>query len=218
MKYTIFTLAMVAAFVSGRPHQNDLLNAEVPSDAFRRMKSTREKRRAESKKRGNAPTACKEEHNAEERFMDWAMEHNRSYRSKNEMNQRRQRWQQSDDYINEVNARAAASEDPDALTLKHNMFSDMDEDERRNHFGRQDNSSKGLRGGRKLEDEAVEETMSGRRFLQAQEQSINWVTMGKVTPVKDQGNCGSCYAFAGNTALESAIAIAENSTPVHISE
>jgi C1A family cysteine protease len=37
--------------------------------------------------------------------------------------------------------------------------------------------------------------------------SFSWVSQGKVTPIKDQGQCGSCWAFGTASVIESSVAI-----------
>ena len=100
------------------------------------------------------------------------------------------KWTDNDNFINQVNARNLS------YVLGHNHLSGMDLDEFRQYLWDQ-------RLDRTV-DGSMRERLSVAADVDTLPLSVNWVTAGAVTPVKDQGQCGSCWSFSVTGALDGA--------------
>ena len=105
-----------------------------------------------------------------------------------EFNMRAQIFAEVDAFINENNASDATH------VAGHNKFSDWTYAEYKN-----------LMGYRRAPGTRPEGVVPTANSIPA---SVNWVELGGVTDVKDQGQCGSCWSFSTTGSLEGAHFIA----------
>jgi C1A family cysteine protease len=130
--------------------------------------------------------------NIETNFVEYIAKHGKSYKDFEEYTLRNERFQAMDEQIRKFNLYEKSSRHG------HNFMSDLTQVEKDAMLG-----LKNMGAPRKSN-----KTMQAPKNLSLPT-SVDWrsVTPSVVNPVKDQGQCGSCWSFASTAVMESAHAI-----------
>jgi C1A family cysteine protease len=137
--------------------------------------------------------------NTHDVFEAWIKDFSKQYESLDERAHRYAIWVSNLERIAHTNSQKLS------YKLRLNQFADLTDDEFRLRVHGTTGSC--FKGNENIPRISTRNRGSGLPLPNAVPASVDWTTKGVVTPVKNQGDCGSCWAFSTTGSLECEYAI-----------